>query len=176
MDNLISVIPSSFKDNLIAQMPVLKKFAKKFTPELADMDDLVQDTLLKAMISFEKYQRGSNLKAWLYVLMKNIYINGYRKLNQKRKFNNTTNVARFYFSTLSHHENGGERKLITTDINMALEQLKSIFNHPFELFLMGYKYDEIASSLHLPVGTVKTRIFVARTQLKSMLADYKFGG
>lgn len=174
MDNPILGIPSSFKDHLIAQMPLLKKFARKFTSELADMDDLVQDTLLKAMTSFEKYQRGTNLKAWLYVLMKNIYINGYRKLNQKRKFSTTTNIGRFYFSTLSSHENGGERKLIITDINTALEQLKSIFNRPLELFLMGYKYDEIASTLHLPIATVKTRIFVARTQLKSILADYKF--
>jgi RNA polymerase sigma-70 factor (ECF subfamily) len=174
MNNPTLTITANFKNNLVAQMSTLKKFASKFTTELEDKDDLVQDTLLKAMIAADKYQNGTNLRAWLYVLMKNIYINNYRKQKQQQRFIETEDIALHHFSLTTTYKNGGEEKFVNNDIKEAMKQLKPNLYHSFEPFVLGYKYNEIAETLHIPLGTVKTRIFEARAELKSILAHYKF--
>ncbi|MEJ5995270.1 RNA polymerase sigma factor [Pedobacter sp. Du54] len=172
MDNPSITVSANFKINLIAQMPLLKKFAKKFTTEREDIDDLVQDTLLKAMTASDKYQSGTNLRAWLWVLMKNIYINNYRKHKQHQRISEIEKTISCHFSTCTSYKNGGEEKLINTDIKKAMNQLKPSLYLSIKPFVLGYKYKEIANSLHIPLGTVKTRIFEARTHLKSLLTPY----
>ena len=166
-------VPINFKANLIEQLSLLKMFARKFTTEPEDIDDLVQDTVLKAMTFFDKYKNGTNLKGWLYVLMKNIYINNYRERSQHWKFTEIADISQLCFSAASNNKNGGEEKFIAKDIKKSLTKLPKIVSLPFELFVIGYKYHEIASSLQLPIGTVKTRIFVARSKMKNLLTDYQ---
>jgi RNA polymerase sigma-70 factor (ECF subfamily) len=173
MNELILDIPRSFKEKLSEETSLLKKFARKFATDTQDVEDLVQDTILKAMLCFNGFQKGTNLKGWLYVLMRNIYINNYRKLNLYRRFAEVADDAQLSFSTARVHLNGGEEGLSIKDIRNAINQLKPLESLPFELFISGYKYHEIATSIHVPIGTVKTRIHVARTKLKYALKEYQ---
>lgn len=165
-------MPADFAERLVNEISLLKKFARKFTTDQEDLNDLVQDTILKAMTCFEKFQEGTNFKGWLFVLMRNIYINNFRRLNLYLQFAETLSVQ-FNFSVNPYHSNGGEERLTNNDIKYALNSLKPIFHVPFARFMEGYQYHEIASELNVPIGTIKTRIHVARTTLKDLLKAYK---
>lgn len=166
-------IPLSFKEKLTEEIFQLKRFARKFATDTQDVEDLVQDTILKAMLCFNRFQSGTNLKGWLYVLMRNIYINNYRKLNLYRKFTEVADDAQLSFSLVRVYKNGGEEDLAIKDIRNALKKLKPMESLPFEMFISGYKYHEIANRMKVPIGTVKTRIHVARTKLKCALKEYQ---
>lgn len=171
MDTMIQA-PTSFKLKLVAEISCLQKFARNFTTGLDDTNDLVQDTILKAITCFDNFQNGTNFKAWLYVLMRNIYINNYRRLKFYRNYTQVATVNQMAFSTKSNHENDGESNFSSKAIKMAIAQLQPTISYPFELYVTGYRYQEIASKLGVPIGTIKTRIHVARKKLKIMLNEY----
>lgn len=151
----------------------LKPFAVKLTKNITEAEDLVQETLLKAISNYSKFQEGTNLKAWLYTIMKNIFINDYRKKSRSNIVSdNTPNL--FYLNASSNVSNNAERAFIMEDINNALIKISVELRVPFLMHYKGYKYQEIAEKLNLPLGTVKSRIFFARKELSQLLEkDYK---
>jgi RNA polymerase sigma factor (sigma-70 family) len=147
----------------------LESFAMKFTANIEDANDLVQDTLIKAIRYHELYREGTNLKAWLYTIMRNTFINDYRQ-NQKRKgILDITDDIPSNKLVKSASNNLGENAFLMEDINKALKNLQSEYAIPFFKYFEGYKYHEIAEELQIPIGTVKTRIHCARQILKSKL-------
>jgi len=150
----------------------LKNYAMQLTRNLEDANDLVQETMLKAFTYHNKFTKGTNLKGWLYTIMKNSFINNYRRLVKRNTFIDTTDNT-YYLDAPSHVTgNRGEDKFLKKDLEKAIEGLPKDLRKTFTMNLKGFKYHEIAEILHIPIGTVKTRIFVARRQLRKKLHTY----
>ena len=150
----------------------LLQFAYSFTRDIVNAEDLYQDTMLKAYSCFYQYQPNTNLKSWLFTIMKNIFINQYRR--NKRRSGVVTVKDEFTQSDLSSGctKNRAEETFVLGDVNKVLAKLPRIYADPFVMYFEGYKYQEIAEKLKTPIGTVKTRIHLAREILKKKLKAY----
>jgi RNA polymerase sigma factor, sigma-70 family len=164
-----------FNTKVVQEAGTLNNYAFYFTRDEENAHDLVQDTLLKAFSYYNKFKEGTNLQAWLYTILKNTFINYYRR---KVKTNSiiikpeTISSADLFNSSL---RNGAEGKFVMDDIERALSKLSEEYYYPFSMYYEGYKYHEIAEHFRIPIGTVKTRIHVARQHLKKKLKPYARG-
>jgi len=161
-----------FDKLLLNNTEFLKPFAVTLTRDNEVAKDLLQETMYRALANKEKYNVGTNIKAWLYTIMRNIFINNYRrKAKQNTIFDNTANdfLLDYNQSTIS---NAAESALKMKDIQAAIYNLPHIFRNPFLLYFEGYKYHEIAEMLSEPLGTIKSRIHFARKLLKEQMARY----
>ncbi len=147
----------------------LKGFAYQLTRDLEDAKDLIQDTVCKALVNREKFNSGTNLKAWLYTIMRNIFINNYRRTVKQRMIVNEEKSLMMTNLSSRTASNLGESALISKEIINALESIDDSIRTPFLMHFNGYKYDEIAEAMRIPLGTVKSRIFFARKELQSKL-------
>lgn len=163
---------TEFSTLVLHQTSSLKMYALNFTRDNEDANDLVQDTLLKAITYYDKFKEGTNLKGWLYTIMKNTFINNYRRVVKMNSL--VTKSEEIPSSSLLHSatRNEAEGKFVMKDINDALDSLPPEYYIPFTKYYTGFKYHEIAEELNIPIGTVKTRIHVARKLLKKKLKDY----
>jgi RNA polymerase sigma-70 factor (ECF subfamily) len=152
---------------------VLKPFALKLTRDIDDANDLLQDTMVKAFTNQDKFAEGTNLKAWLYTIMKNTFITNYQKMVRRATYVDTTDNLHYINSSASLIENSAYGEFAIDDIYHAIDKLDDIFSKPFLLYYRGYKYHEIADRLNIPIGTVKNRIHIARKYLKEDLMVYK---
>lgn len=166
------MINNSFSSQIGDHQSALKNFAMNFTKNLDDADDLVQETLLKAMRYSKLYEEGTNLRGWLYTIMRNTFINDYRKNVKKRDIIDTNEDINNSQLFNSSHFNQANNKFIKEDLDKALSKLGYDYYTPFIKYFEGYKYFEIADMLNIPIGTVKTRIHVARKELKHSLKIY----
>ncbi|MCT1524452.1 MULTISPECIES: RNA polymerase sigma factor [Sphingobacterium] len=163
-----------FNTLVIKHSDSLKSYARNFTRDQDDANDLVQDTLLKAVTYFKNFRDGTNLKGWLYTIMKNTFINNYRRVVKTNTFITKEEEISQTNLVVSASKNKGENKFVMEDINYALSKLSDEYYVPFTMYFEGYKYHEISDHLKIPIGTVKTRIHVARKSMKKTLASYKF--
>jgi RNA polymerase sigma-70 factor (ECF subfamily) len=163
---------NDFNTILIGNADFLKPVAISLTRDNESALDLFQETLYRALINRDKYNIGTNIKAWLYTIMRNIFINDYRrKVKQRTIFENTSDEN---FANLNQGSvaNAAESNIRTKEIKEAIEQLPEIYKTPFVLYFDGYHYNEIAQSLKEPLGTIKSRIHFARKLLKDQLSRY----
>jgi RNA polymerase sigma factor (sigma-70 family) len=169
----MSIKIKDFSEEVTHEAKPLKGFAMKLTQNVDDADDLVQDTMLKALANQDKFQEGTNLKGWLYTIMKNIFINKYRRAVKSRIITDDTE-GQYYINsaTSGTSRNEGEASLMMKDITTAIGGLSGKLRDPFMMSYTGYKYEEIASYLQLPLGTVKVRIHNARQSLMKSLKAY----
>jgi len=161
-----------FNQLLLQNTDFLKPFAVTLTKDQETAKDLLQETMYRALANQEKYSVGTNIKAWLYTIMRNIFINNYRrKAKQNTIFDNSTNdfLLDYNQSTI---DNGAESNLRMKDIYAAIHSLPDIFKQPFMLYFEGYKYHEIADNLGEPLGTIKSRIHFARRLLKEQINKF----
>ncbi|MDR2272314.1 MAG: RNA polymerase sigma factor [Sphingobacterium sp.] len=149
---------------------LLKHFAGKFTTDPDEKEDLIQETLIRALKSIDDFIKHPKLMSWLYVIMKNVYINQYRKAKRTTDIQNTYINLEAYNTT---EANKGENKFVSDDIEKAMCSLSEENYQIFQLFLEGYKYHEIASYFEMPEGTVKTRIHMTRKKLQKQLKVYQ---
>ena len=163
---------NDFNKMVIAQAKSLRKYAARFTNDEDDANDLVQDTLLKAISSRDSFRDGTNLSGWLYTILKNQFINNYKKQVKKNQIVTQTDEVTSSHLLFSASRNQSESKFVMDDLNKALTNLPVEYGSPFTMYFEGYKYHEIADQLVIPIGTVKTRIFVARKILKRNLKPY----
>ena len=164
-----------FNTMVMQQASSLKMYALHFTHDADDANDLVQDTLLKAITYYNKFKEGTNLKGWLYTIMKNTFINNYRRFVKISSFVTKSDEISSANLVFSSTKNQGESKFIMDDIKNALGKLPDEYYVPFSMYFEGHKYHEIADHLTIPIGTVKTRIHVARKLLKKNLKPYDNG-
>lgn len=163
---------TDFNEVLLENADFLKPFAINLTRDTEAANDLYQETLYKALANKEKYNVGTNIKAWLFTIMRNIFINDYRrKSKQKTIFDNTANDYLINLKQASV-SNAAETDMRMKEINTAVHQLPEIFKVPFQLYFDGYKYQEIADVLGEPLGTVKSRIHFARKLLKERISRH----
>jgi RNA polymerase sigma factor (sigma-70 family) len=162
----------AFNLNIFSHKDSLFSFAFSFTKDTDDANDLFQETMLKAINYSSQFKEGTNLKAWLYTIMRNTFINNYRKSSKTDRIMTVTDDLTSDKLFLSASMNSSEGKFVMDDIYKALEKLQPEYYIPFIKYFEGYKYHEIAEELKIPIGTVKTRIHVARQILKKQLRIY----
>lgn len=161
-----------FNKMLLSNAEFLKPFAVTLTHDTEAAKDLLQETMFRALANQDKYHVGTNIKAWLYTIMRNIFINNYRrKAKQSTIFDSTPNE---YLLNLNQGaiSNEAVAGINLKEVQKAIHNLPEIFRNPFLLYFDGYKYNEIADMLGEPLGTVKSRIHFARKLLKSQIQRY----
>jgi len=146
--------------------PSLNTFALNLTKNKEDACDLYQETAFRAIQNKDKFRLGTNFKAWLFTIMKNIFINNYRKKIKRNTIIDSTDNMFYINSGSSIIANGAESKIMMDELNKMVESLDNNIRKPFRMHFDGYKYQEISDELQLPLGTVKSRIFFARKTLK----------
>jgi len=150
---------------------MLRPFAFNLTKSREESEDLIQDTFFRAIANKEKFAEGTNIKAWLFTIMRNIFINNYRRNQKRNTVTDTSDNQYLLNSTKKVERNDSERSFIAEDIDKAMIEVSKDFTEPFMMYYNGFKYQEIAEKLDLPLGTVKSRIFFARKELQSRLKE-----
>lgn len=161
-----------FDEIVINNAEYLKPFAITLTRDNETAKDLIQETMFRAFANREKYNVGTNIKAWLYTIMRNIFINDYRrKAKQHTILDNSINDFLINSNQLAV-ANTAETNLKLKEIQQAVYNLPDIFRNPFMLYFEGYRYNEIAEMLTEPLGTIKSRIHFARKLLKEQITRF----
>ena len=161
-----------FNNALLGLNDRLHYYALSLTTNSERADDLLQETFLKALTYRDKFRPDTNFKAWMYTIMKNTFINDYRRsVKTKKKFDGTSNDFHLIFSKDKVYPSP-DSFYSTKEINNKIDGLEKEYKVPFTMFLDGYKYKEIADKLELPLGTVKSRIFFTRKKLVKLLSEY----
>jgi RNA polymerase sigma-70 factor (ECF subfamily) len=153
-----------FNHQLTTLESSLNRFAMSLTSNRDDALDLVQETYLKALTYREKFTDYTNLKAWVYTIMKNSFINKYRKsVRENTTFDNTKDL--YLLNSATPSDNNPISEISASEIQSHIDDLAEEFRVPFEMHRQGFKYKEIAEEMDLNIGTVKSRIFLGRKKL-----------
>ncbi|HMB42098.1 MAG TPA: sigma-70 family RNA polymerase sigma factor [Balneolaceae bacterium] len=168
-----------FNDEIIPHLDALYNFGLRLTADPNDTEDLVQDTIVKAYRFFSSYEKGTNAKAWLFRILKNSYINNYRKKSKKPSEVDYDEVASFYESIRAERTETSDledkmfRDLIDDDLSEALNSIPEDFRTVVLLCdVEDFTYEEIANMLDVPIGTIRSRLHRGRNLLKAQLMEY----
>lgn len=163
----------TFRTSVLGMQSNLLSFAMKLTLNKDEAHDLVQDTTLKALNNEEKFVENTNFKGWMLTIMRNIFINNYRKSARENTMVDST-------EDLYHLNLKRDSGIETPDGAYSIGEISNIiagfpadYRDPFNLHVAGYKYEEISEKLNMPLGTVKSRIFFTRKRLREILKDYR---
>lgn len=151
----------------------LLNFAYMLTSNRDDAYDLLQDTTLKVLDNQDKYVENTNFKGWVFTIMRNIFINNYRRASRSATIIDQTED--YYHLNLSQDSGfeTPEGSYGASEITAAIDEFPEKYRVPFSMHVAGYKYNEIADEMGLPLGTVKSRIFFARQELQKRFSDYR---
>jgi RNA polymerase sigma factor (sigma-70 family) len=150
----------------------LSVYALKLTTNMDDAKDLVQETMLKALRYRNKFSEGTNFSAWMHTIMKNTFINQYRRKKKRLVVTDDTENQVLLNNNRLTSAYPSDQLVLHREIKQTLDNLDHKYKVPFQLHFDGFKYHEIADQLALPVGTVKSRIFTARNLLSTQLKAY----
>ncbi len=165
---MIYEIQNQIQDQLDRISNSLRAFSLKLTGNNDDAEDLYQDTAVRIITNAEKYNPGTNFKAWAVTIMRNIFINNYRKKMRRSMIIDQTPNNYYLNSGDKTVINDGEMTVAFKELMEMVDKLPDDFRTPFLMAYEGYKYDEIAEKLESPLGTIKSRIFFARKKLQKM--------
>jgi len=148
---------------------LLHSFAYNLTKNTEDAKDLYQETSFRALTNRDKFRPGTNFKAWLFTIMKNIFINNYRKKMRSNTIMDSTDNDYYINSGNVVIANKAESNIMMDELTEMIDGMENGIRVPFMMHYEGFKYQEIADKLELPLGTVKSRIFFARKELKELI-------
>jgi RNA polymerase sigma factor (sigma-70 family) len=161
-----------FNEALIGMESNLISFAMNFTRNNEDARDLTQETMLKAITYRNYYTPQTNFRAWVFTIMRNIFINQYRrKVKSGTIFDHSKDL---YLLNAGDNGTSSISRLTQKEVMAQINKLDKEYREPFEMHFKGFKYKEIADKLDIPIGTVKSRIFIARKKLMDSLPDYNY--
>ena len=162
-----------FKNELLAIQDELLRFAYKLTADVEEANDLLQETSLKALDNEDKFEPDTNFRGWMYTIMRNIFINNYRKQVRDQTFVDHTDNLYHINQSKDMAFDSTETAYDLKEIRRAVNRLPKEYRIPFSMHVSGFKYREIAEKLGLPLGTVKSRIFFTRQRLQVELKDFR---
>ena len=162
---------TNLQSRLMSLQSNMLNFAYMLTSNRDDAYDLLQDTTLKVLDNQDKYTENTNFKGWVFTIMRNIFINNYRRVVRSATVvDQTEDLYHLNISQDSGLETP-EGSYATSEISAAIAEFPEKYRVPFTLHVQGYKYNEIADEMGLPLGTIKSRIFFARQELQKRFAD-----
>lgn len=161
-----------FNHQLLHLETKLGYFAKSLTLDSESAKDLLQETMLKAISNRDKFQGDKNLKAWVFTIMKNTFINNYRRTVRASTIIDSTDNLYYLNQNVGSSYQSPESQYNTLEIKKAITELPDDYRIPFEMHTRGYKYKEIAEHLSQPLGSIKSKIFFARRRLMEKLKDF----
>lgn len=168
-----------FKAEMIPHLDSLYNFALRLTTDPIDAEDLVQETIVKAFRFFNSYEKGTNAKAWLFRILKNSYINIYRKKSKQPHQVDYDEVSTYYETVRSEQSDTTDmedimyRDMLDDQVTRALQQLPEDFRTVVLLCdVEGFTYEEIANMLDVPIGTIRSRLHRGRNLLRVELQEY----
>ncbi|MFO8235474.1 MAG: sigma-70 family RNA polymerase sigma factor [Bacteroidales bacterium] len=164
--------PLEFQFKLLNIQDSLMRFAQSLTLNKEDAEDLVQETYLKALKNYDKFVYESHLKAWTFTILKNTFINNYRRSRRKVTYDNYPIDHYPDHALTASHADNPHSIFISNELEHTIEKLDDHFKKPLKMHCEGYKYKEIAERLNLNIGTVKSRIFLSREKLIKKIKDY----
>ncbi len=159
--------------NLVSVQNELFNFAYKLTADQEEANDLLQETSLKALDNKEKYMVGTNFKGWIYTIMRNIFINNYRKTLRDQTYLDQTDNLFYLNQSLNLESDSTESSYDLKEMRRIVNSLPKDYRVPFAMYVSGFKYREIAEKLGLPLGTIKSRIHFTRQKLQEDLKDFR---
>lgn len=163
----------AFQNRLLGLQSNLLNFAYMLTSNRDDAYDLLQDTTLKALDNEDKYAENTNFKGWVFTIMRNIFINNYRKSTRAATVVDQTEDLYHLNLPQDSGFDTPQGSIAVKEISEAINAFSDDYRIPFSMHVAGYKYSEIAEKMNLPLGTIKSRIFFARQRLQQTLADYR---
>lgn len=163
----------NFQQRLMGLQSNMLNFAYMLTSNRDDAYDLLQDTMIKVLANKEKYVENTNFKGWVFTIMRNIFINNYRRVVRSATIIDQTED--YYHLNISQDSGieSPEGSYGAAEITAAINSFPDKYRIPFSMHVAGYKYNEIAEKMDLPLGTIKSRIFFARQELQKRFADYR---
>ena len=168
-----------FNDEILPHLDAIYNYALKLTANVSDAEDLVQDTIVKAYRFFSSYERGTNAKGWLFRILKNSYINNYRKTSRQPDKVDYDGIEPFYENIRSEQSNTTDMEsvmygqMMDDTITSALNRLSEDFRTVVLLSdIEGFTYEEISNMMDVPIGTIRSRLHRGRNLLKIELSDY----
>lgn len=182
LSNTDSLKQEQFKDEIIPHLDAAYNFALRLTTNVMEAEDLLQESIVKAYRFFNNYERGTNARAWLYRIIKNSYINNYRRRSKQPDSVDYNEVSSFYEMIRAERSDTTDleekiyRTLMDDEVNQALKELPEKFRICIWLCdVEGFTYEEISNMLDIPIGTVRSRLHRGRNLLKKWLLDYAVG-
>ena len=164
---------ATFQANLMNLQSNMLNFAYMLTSNRDDAYDLLQDTTLKVLDSEDKFAEDSNFKGWVFTIMRNIFINNYRRNSRAATVVDTTDNLYLLNLGSDSSAESPEESYGASEISAAIAEFDDEYRIPFSMHVSGYKYDEIAEHMNLPLGTIKSRIHFARKKLQERFSDYR---
>lgn len=162
------------ENELVALQSNMRNFAYSLTLNREEAEDLLQDTTLKVLDNQEKFTDNINFKGWVLTIMKNIFINNYRKIMRNQTVIDKTEDLHFLNLPQNSGFNNPESSYSIREITSSINAFADEYKVPLLMHVQGFKYEEIAKQMSLPIGTVKSRIFLARKRLQKQLRDYRY--
>ena len=160
-----------FEQHIASLHDTLQLFTRRLTNDREESQDLVQETILKALTYRNKFRHNTNLKGWLYTIMRNTFINNYRKAQRLQMTSSDNDGIRQLNISDLHTFSMPDSTCEYKDMSNRINKMKKEYLVPFRMYTEGYKYREIADYLNIPIGTVKNRIFKARKEIQQELMD-----
>ena len=164
----------TFESKLTDLYDSLMHFALTLTTNKDQALDLTQESMLRALDNKDKYYENTNFKGWIFTIMHNVFLNNYRKVMKSQTIiDDTENLYHLNLPQESGFDSPDTHYSIN-EIYRVIDSFSNDYKIPFKMHIKGYKYDEIAKEINLPVGTVKSRIFFTRKKLQEQLHDFRF--
>jgi RNA polymerase sigma-70 factor (ECF subfamily) len=160
---------ADFGTEIMQYQRILRPFAFNLTHSMEESEDLIQDTFYRAIANKDKFSEGTNIKAWLFTIMKNIFINNYRKKKNQNTYLDDSENQYVLGGMMANREDEADSPYEMTNIKDRIELVESTYLDAFMMYFNGYKYEEIANHMGIPLGTVKSRIFLARRKMIEQL-------
>lgn len=164
---------ANFAQDLLSIQTELLNFAYKLTADREEANDLLQETSLKALDNEDKYTAETNFKGWIYTIMRNIFINNYRKALRDQTYVDQTDNQFYLNQNIDIEGDSTEGSYDLKEMRRIVNALPKEYRIPFSMYVSGFKYREIADKLGLPLGTVKSRIYFTRQKLQEELKDFR---
>lgn len=162
---------TEFKSMVLSQYSFVQSLAYKISGDYEHSLDLTQETMFKAFKNRNRFQIGTNIKGWLYTIVRNAFINHYRKEKKQKTFVDSTD-NNYFIDQGRVSENYADSGIKLEEVKSQIDHLDTSLSEPFMMYFNGFKYEEIAEKLDLPLGTVKSRIFKARKKLQEKIDRY----